>query len=204
MTQTPVTQDQHHTLVAKLIGEANDGVRIRHCGRKTFSEDPVWRGLRVGPVCHREIFNVAHASMDMVRAAFAVQNERGAWRELSADEAWPIYEEAFISDRYHGFIFESDYHSALEIYRGWAVSDDSAGQATQGGDWSATAPDGKQINAPNYKALIDQIDAAMVACGTHSALAARLADEADLCRNDGASDIAALLDEARAALGATT
>lgn len=31
-------------------------------------------------------------------------------------------------------------------------------------------------------------------------LCQRLADEADLCRNDGANDIAALLDEARAAL----
>lgn len=36
---------------------------------------------------------------------------------------------------------------------------------------------------------------------THTeALRQRLADEADLCRNDGADDIAALLDEARAAL----
>jgi hypothetical protein len=38
---------------------------------------------------------------------------------------------------------------------------------------------------------------------THTeALRQRLADEADLCRNDGADDIAALLDEARAALAA--
>ena len=35
----------------------------------------------------------------------------------------------------------------------------------------------------------------------HIALLARLSDEADLCRNDGANDIAALLDEAHSALG---
>lgn len=35
----------------------------------------------------------------------------------------------------------------------------------------------------------------------HIALSARLSDEADLCRNDGANDIAVLLDEARMALG---
>lgn len=36
-----------------------------------------------------------------------------------------------------------------------------------------------------------------------SDLASRLSDEADLCRNDGADDIANLLDEARRALVAT-
>ena len=34
----------------------------------------------------------------------------------------------------------------------------------------------------------------------HTDLISRLQDEADLCRNDGANDIAALLDEAVAAL----
>lgn len=34
----------------------------------------------------------------------------------------------------------------------------------------------------------------------HTDLISRLQDEADLCRNDGATDIAALLDEAAAAL----
>jgi len=101
---------QTHSLVSKIINEAIDGVRIRHCGRKTFSEDPVWRGLRVSKCSDKETFLLAHNMMDEVRAAFATQNERGAWHQFTAEEAWPVYHEAFIADRYHGCIFESDYH----------------------------------------------------------------------------------------------
>lgn len=104
MTQTT------NSLVSKIIAEAIDGVRIRHCGRKMFSENPVWRGLRVDKCNDKATFLLAHDMMDEVRAAFATQNERGTWHQLAAEEAWPIYHEAFIADRYHGFIFESDYH----------------------------------------------------------------------------------------------
>lgn len=148
------TADQKK-LVAKLVTEANEEVRIRHCGRKTFSENPVWRGIRVDAVNDFDTFKFAHSVVDVLKAVFAVLNENGSWRELTAEEAWPIYEEAFVSNRCHGFIFESDYHESYS-----------------GGDSQ-----------------------------TRRALSDRLVDEADLCRNEGASDIAALLDEAGAALG---
>ena len=57
-----------------------------------------------------DVFLIAHNMMDEVRAAFATQNERGAWHQFTAEEAWPVYHEAFIADRYHDCIFESDYH----------------------------------------------------------------------------------------------
>lgn len=54
-------------------------------------------------------------------------------------------------------------------------------------------------DADNRPAVVGQVERPV---GPHAQLVERLQDEAGLCRNEGADDIAALLEEAAAALDA--
>ena len=56
-------------------------------------------------------------------------------------------------------------------------------------------------DADNRPAVVGQVERPV---GPHAQLVERLQDEAGLCRNEGADDIAALLEEAAAALDATS